>query len=462
MWLREFRPLSIRLRLLLLVGLGIGALILALFLLLDHTVDRQIYGYLDDTLRARTHAIAVLLESQPAPEAMAQLQAMSPEYAWGGHTDFLQLWDSDGRTLLASDSNDAASLIRPHHVPANTPLFYDLTLPDGHKGRALAVRVSMRGHAGEAVLVVAEEREQVHALERRVHVALVSGALMTALFAVLVAVWVVRSGLQPLVNFGSAVRRSSEAYVLPVQRLPSELRPLAEVFNDAFGRLRQALQRERRFTRDVAHELRTPLAELRTAIELAQRDAPTSAPLEGALASTDRMTRAVDGLLSLSRYESGMQEVQVEPADLGALLQRTLALAEPVAARRQVRFQRLAPQECWIQTDASLLERILDNLLLNAAAYAPEGSEVKLALQRDSRGVSLRIGNLAPALQPEDLERLGERFWRKSAEREGSRHGGLGLALARSLAELLGLRLEFYLDEGTLWAQLHGLRDLSA
>lgn len=462
MWLREFRPLSIRLRLLLLLGLGIGALIFALFLALDRSVDRQIYGYLDDTLRARTHAIAVLLESQSAPEALAQFQTMSPEYAGGGHTDFLQLWDAHGHTLLASDSNDAASLTRPHFVPANAPLYYNLVLPDGHKGRAIAVRVALQGRAGDATLVVAEEREHVYALERRVHVTLVTGGVVTSLFAVLLAVWAIRSGLRPLVTFSSAVRQSSEAFVLPVQRLPRELRSLAQALNDAFGRLRQALQRERRFTRDVAHELRTPLAEIRTAIELAQRDAGVSPALEGALASTDRMTRTVDGLLSLSRYESGMQEVLVEPADLSGLLRRTLALAEAVAHHRQVRFQLDAPEECWIQTDPALLERILDNLLLNAAAYAPAASVVKLHLSCDGSDVGLRIGNLAPSLEAEDLKRLGERFWRKSPEREVSRHGGLGLALTCSLAELLSLRLDFSLDEGMLWAQLHGLRDLSA
>ncbi len=461
MWLREFRPLSIRQRLLLLLGAGIGTLIFALFLVLDRSVDRQIYGYLDDTLRARSHAIAVLLESQPAPEALAQLQAMSPEYARGGHTDFLQLWDADGHTLLASDSNDAASLTRPTGVPANKPLFYDLTLPDGHEGRALAVRVTIQGRDGDAILAVAEEREQIRALERRVHIALVTSVVVTALFAVLLAVWIVRRGLRPLLTFSSAARQGSEDFVLPVQSLPGELRPLADTLNDAFGRLRQALQRERRFTRDVAHELRTPLAEIRTAVELARRDAPASSVLEGALASTDRMARAVDGLLSLSRHESGMQEVQVEPADLGGLLARTLALAEGVARRRQVRFRLEAPEECWIQTDPALLERILDNLLLNAAAYAPEGSAVLLHLRCDGDEVGLRIGNLAPSLGTEDLQRLGERFWRKSPEREASRHGGLGLALARSLAELLCLRLDFSLDAGMLWVELRGLRGLS-
>ena len=460
MWSRNPPTLSIHLRLLLFLGLGIGALIIVLFVVLDRSVDRQIYGYLDDTLRARAHAIAVLLESHPAPEALAQLQAMSPEYGGGGHTDFLQLWDAGGHTLLASDSNDAESLAQPRDVPANKPFLYNLTLPDGHQGRAIAVRVTLQARAGDAILAVAEEREQIHTLERRVHITLVTGVVVTSLLAVLLAVWVVRRGLRPLLTFSKEVQQSSEDFVLPVEKLPSELRSLADTLNGAFGRLRQALQRERRFTRDVAHELRTPLAEIRTALELAQRDAPASSALEGALASSERMARAVDGLLSLSRYESGMQEVQVEPADLSGLLGRTLALAEGAARRRQVRFRLDAPEECWIQTDPTLLERILDNLLLNAAEYAPEGSEVKLHLHCDGNDVDLRIGNLAPSLDAEDLERLGERFWRKSLAREASRHGGLGLALTRSLVDLLSLRLDFSLDTGMLWAELRGLRGL--
>ncbi len=461
MWSSEFRPLSIRLRLLLFLGLGLGALVVVLFVVLDKGVERQVYAYLDNTLGARAHGITVLLESHPASEALAELQAMSPGFAHGEHTDFLQLWNADGHTLLASDSNAAATLNPPRDVPANRPLFYDLTLPDGHRGRAIAVRVSLQGRTGDAILVVVEEREQVYALESRLHMAVTTGVVVTSLFGVLLAVLIVRGGLRPLRTFGDAARRDAETSALRTRTLPRELRPLADALNDAFGRLRHALQRERRFTRDVAHELRTPLAEIRTALELAQRDANASPALDGALVSSERMARAVDGLLSLSRYESGVQDVQVEPADLCGLLGHTLALADGMARRRRVSLRLDAPEECWIQTDPALLERILDNLLLNAAEHAPEGSEIELQLQCAGNDVALCIGNLAPSLETADLERLRERFWRKSPQREASRHGGLGLALTGSLADLLDLDLSFKLDAGMLWVDLRGLRGLS-
>ncbi len=460
MWSGELRPLSIRLRLLLFLFAGLGIVMLGLFVLLNLGVDRQIYGRLDQALRARAHAITVLLESRPAKDALAELQAMSPEYAGGGHTDFLQLWDASGTTLLTSGSNRDANLTPPRNVPANAPYYYDLTLPDGHKGRAIAERVTLQGRTEDAILAVAEEREQVDAMERQVHVALVSGVLLTSLIAVLLAILAVRGGLRPLFAFGGAARDGAESADLDADSLPRELRPLAAALNSAFAGLRRALQRERRFARDVAHELRTPLAEIRTAVELARRDEGASPALEGALDSTDRMGRCIDGLLALSRYESGMQQVHLEPVDLSALVRRSLQLASGPAQRRQVRTDLQAPPECWAQTDPGLLERVVDNLVLNASEHAPEGSEVRMRMECAQGRIRLDIGNPAPDLEDGDLARLGERFWRKSPAREASGHGGLGLALARSLAELLDLHLVFRLEQGWLWAELGGLVSL--
>jgi two-component system sensor histidine kinase QseC len=461
MWSRKSPPLSIHMRLLLFLGVGLAALMMVLFVMLDRSIDRSTHGYLDNALRARAHAIAVLLESRPANEALVQLQAMSPEYAGGGHTDFLQLWDAQGRTLLASDSNDAANLAQPTGVPANEPYFYDLKLPDLHSGRAVALRVTLQGRAGDAILAVAEEREQIDALEHGLHVALTTAAVTTALVAVLLAVLSVRAGLRPLLAFGDTVQRTSETLILPSRQLARELRPLADTLNAAFARLSQALQRERHFAHDVAHELRTPLAEIRTAVELARRDAPASPALDGALASAERMARSIDGLLSLSRYESGLQEVQTEPLDLADLLRHMLGPAERVGTQRGVSFTLGAPAECWVQSDPALLERILDNVLLNAATYAPAGCMVSVQLAQDESRARIVVGNPAPDLAPEDLTRLGERFWRKSPDRTSGDHGGLGLALAHGLARLLGLRLEFSLDAGTLTVTLADLHLLN-
>lgn len=463
-WLRNVLLGSIRARLLVLLLGGLGTLMLALFVLLDYSIDRQIFGRLDQTLLSRARGVVVLLEAHPRDDAWQELHELSPEYATGGHTDFLQIWDARGRTLLSSASNTARNLAPPPAaVPANAPLFYDLQLPDGHRGRAVSLRFALPGSIDDATLVVAEEREQIDQLERHVHLALVSGVIGMGLLAALLSILAVRSGLRPLFAFADRARRRDDdgpdVEPLPADELPRELRPFAFTLNAAFARLQAAVGRERRFARDVAHELRTPLAEARMAVELAG-GTPPSPVLRDALGSIDRMQRCIDGLLALSRYEAGIEQAQMEPLELVDLLSRSLALAAPSACKREVTVATQLPDECWVMSDPALLERIVDNLLLNAAEYAPVGSAVQLVLVAEADGCSLRVGNAAPQLVPGDLQRLGERFWRKSEAREASHHGGLGLALAGTLAGLLGLRMEFALEQGVLWARLGPLRPI--
>lgn len=445
---------------------GLLALMTALFVLLDYGIDRQIYGRLDAGLLARARAVAALFEAHPRAEALDELHALMPGFAGGNHADFMQMWDLAGRALLVSGSNADAALRPPSRVPANAPVYYDLPLPDGHRGRGVALRVGLidSGGTSEAVLAVAEEREQVDALERRVHYALLAGIFATAIAAAALAIAAVRRGLRPLLVFGDeAARCAPEPSPLPPPRtLPVELRPFAHALEDAFTRLHGALERERLFARDVAHELRTPLAEIRAAVELARRDAHDAAPLDGALASVERMRRCIDSLLALSRYESGMAEPQLEPMDFAAALRDAIVRAAPAAAARQVNVEVAVPPEWWLLSDPVLVERILDNLLLNAAEYAPARSTVQVRVAPRGDETTMRVGNDAPELQAEDVAHLGERFWRKSAAREAASHGGLGLALARTLADVLGLRLGFSLEDGRLWAELGPLRPIAA
>ncbi|WP_430390256.1 ATP-binding protein [Dyella sp. 20L07] len=451
--LRNWLFRSIHGRLLLTLCIGLSLLMAAMFVVLDYNIDRKIYQRLDDDLLQRARGIVALLETPPAEVAMARLQTLHPTYAGGGHTEYLQVWDATGHTLLVSGSNAAGRLEAPASVPANRPLFYDLALPDDHRGRAVALKLLFPGTSEPATIAVAEEREHVDRFERSVHVALLGGVLGTALSAALLAIVTVRRGLRPLLSFGDAARKNDEPPHLPKQQLPAELTPFAEALNGAFDRLHAGMERERRFSRDVAHELRTPLAEMRAAVELARRDAVAPAPLENVSAAIDRMQRCIDSLLAVSSYESGLAKPGLEPMDLVSLLHR---------AGDHARVRAQLPTEAWVQSDPALLERIIDNLMLNALEYAPAGSHVELMLTTAQGDWQLQIGNAAPDLSEADVRHLGERFWRKSPAREANRHGGLGLALAGTLAAVLGLRLTFRLSDGVLWATLGPLPDIAS
>ncbi|HET8764809.1 MAG TPA: hypothetical protein VFM52_06285, partial [Rhodanobacter sp.] len=156
MSLRNWLFGSIHGRLLLTLCVGLGLLMAAMFVALDHSIDRKIYQQLDDDLLQRGRGVAALLETPPLDVAMARLQTMHPAYA-GGHTEYLQVWDAAGRTLAVSGSNVAGRLELPSGVEANRPLFYDLALPDHHRGRAVALQLRFPGVSGPATLAVAEE-----------------------------------------------------------------------------------------------------------------------------------------------------------------------------------------------------------------------------------------------------------------------------------------------------------------
>ncbi len=239
--------------------------------------------------------------------------------------------------------------------------------------------------------------------------------------------------------------------------LPSELAPLAAALDRAFGRLYDALERERRFARDVAHELRTPLAEIRTSSELALRGGDAghaAAALAISLAAVERMRRSVDGLLALARYESGQAEPQPEPLELRALLEQQQQALGRAASARASGIGQEGVAEWWTSSDAVLLERIVANLLQNAVEYAPQDGRIVAVVVAGADGAWIEIRNPAPDLAVSDLPRLGERFWRKCPEHAPDAHGGLGLALARTLARVLGLELRFQLAAGELAACL--------
>ncbi|NCT66050.1 MAG: sensor histidine kinase [Rhodanobacteraceae bacterium] len=457
MWSAERAPLrSIRRRLIVALVGGLGSLLTLVFVLLDHTLDHHLYARLDAQLLDRARAVSALLGSG------RHVDALMPEFRARGHTDFFTIWDEHGAVLLRSASSGERTLAAPPQAPTTAPLYYDLALPDGHRGRAVALRSALDASGGvrPVTVAVAIEREDVDALERRVHLSLLVAIVLASLGAAALAIVVVNRGLRPLLRLGTRVALlSPEQAHAPLldATLPPELAPLAGALDRAFERLYGAIERERRFACDVAHELRTPLAEIRTSVELARRsgdDARAACALTISLSAVERMQRSVDGLLALTRYESGQAEPQVEPLELGALLDAQRDALAHLAATRAVRIEQPSAPEWWTQSDPALLERILANLLQNAVEYAPPGSRVACGLAADAHAAWIEVRNPAPDLTVADLPRLGERFWRKRPEHDPTEHGGLGLALARTLARVLGLDLQFHLDRGELVARL--------
>lgn len=250
--------------------------------------------------------------------------------------------------------------------------------------------------------------------------------------------------LRPLRRVAEGLRQRSPEDATPIMtsQLPGEVLPLANALNSLFGRTSEMLVRERRFTSDAAHELRSPLAALRVQTEVVQLsgdDTPMREhALENLITSIDRATRLVDQLLTLSRLESFSTPEELERIDWPALAAQSLAEQDYRAHSKgiELRFEEQGePPE--MRGQSLLLSLMVRNLLDNAIRYSPAGTCVTLEL--DAGGIT--VEDQGPGMTDAHLARLGERFYRPPGqEQTGS---GLGISIVQRIAQLHHLRVVY-------------------
>ena len=255
--------------------------------------------------------------------------------------------------------------------------------------------------------------------------------------------WLVTHELAPLKRIASQLRLRSPDDQTPLQekRIPQEVRPLVEELNSLFARIADMLIRERRFTSDAAHELRSPLAALKVQTEVAQLAHDDAVMRHHALsnldAGIDRATRLVDQLLTLSRLDSE-KDLEMQYVDLQQLLQQAVVGHYSKAQAAGVEIGLEAQNVPVIKMgNPLLLALMVRNLLDNAIRYSQAGGNVQLTLGLRS----IEVLDKGPGVAGEALARIGERFYRPPGqEKSGS---GLGLSIVNNIARLHGMRASF-------------------
>jgi len=380
-------------------------------------------------------------------------------------SDFFEVWGRDGVIIARSESLGSA------HLPARAgtfdqPKFWFLTLPNGEPGRAMGFVYKPKPPKGieapELMLVVATDRDE---LDDTLGL-LFSLAALSAVILAAATLWVVprvlRHGLAPLEMLGEQATQIDAGSLATrfAGDLPAELQPIADRLNALLARLELSFERERRYSADLAHELRTPLAELQSLAENAlkwpqERDPATD---RETLAIAREMEVLVSRMLTLARGEQGQLPAQSQSLELAGSV---LAAWAPFSARASARGLRptfLIDENILVRADPLLLRSILGNLFENAVDYAPEHGAITVVLTIHAGQAELAVTNSAGTLTENDLARLFERFWRKESARTGlGNHTGLGLALARTFAEAMGWTLTASLQaEGRLKLNLAG------
>jgi two-component system sensor histidine kinase QseC len=250
--------------------------------------------------------------------------------------------------------------------------------------------------------------------------------------------WAVRQGVTPLKKLGVSIAQRGPDDLAPVvmSQTPAELSPVLDALNQLFGRIQTVWEAERRFTADAAHELRTPIAAIRTQAQVALAetdDALRQHALRATLEGCDRATRLVNQLLVLSRLESGAT-LTLTKVDLSVLAQRVVAELAPTAIAKQQSLEFEGARPCHVTGDEILLAALVRNLVDNAIRYSPSRASVLIRTTTDGANASLSIEDSGPGLADADRLRLGERFFRVPGTSESG--SGLGWSIVQRIVDL--------------------------
>ncbi len=466
---------SLRRTLLVRTGLATAlVLVLAgalLYVLFRADLRRQFDRALDD--KARLLASAVSREADGLDLEFSELDM--GEFLAGEGTGYLELYGGDGSVLYRSGSLGTADLPRVEAAPGSL-VHADVDLPGDRDGRAVTVvfrprpdeeEVPAAALAGEPPLTLVMARE-TGALDRvlaRFGGVLLAVILVTVLVMGLTVITVIGGSLRPVAALSGRLARLDADDLsarLAEADVPAELGPVIVRLNELLARLETAFAREKAFSADVAHELRTPLAGLRANLEVTlsrpREAADYRQTLDACLDTSAHLEALVQNLLELARLDAGAVKPRREAVVLADALERAWSPLRPTAIDRGLTLRCDDPGAAALDTDPLLLQTVLRNLADNAVAYADAGGTITCSVGGDDT-VEIRIVNTGCTLTQAEADALGDRFRRGDRARtvDDDHHSGLGLSLVRAALAVLGGELAVRVPGDGTWQAVVGL-----
>ncbi|WP_226701867.1 ATP-binding protein [Microbulbifer elongatus] len=384
----------------------------------ERLFDRQVIG------------TALLLAAIPVNERAPLVVKENDQLAF-------QVWSRDGKLLMRSDNaptdpiGDASDGFAESNFSGFRWRVYSHAADDGRSIR-VAERVDLRFRLADEVVLQSV-------------VPILLGLPVAGLL-----IWlVIGRGLASLRQLTGELRRKRAEDLTPLALAspPEELLPLVDSTNALLERLQASFDRERRFSADAAHELRTPIAaiqvhadNLANSLEHSGAEAPDS--LWQLQQSIERMAHLVEQMLNLFRMTPEHYPARFESIDLHRMARDVVAKLYPAFARREQEIE-LRGQAAFIQGDRFALVLLLQNLLNNACKYTPEGGRITVAVNQREKCVELEVCDSGPGIPADARERVFERFYRVGGDRHESRVPGcgLGLSIVHHIAELHRARI---------------------
>ncbi len=441
---------SLAVRMALGFALSAFALVLVVVGVLYLDIEERLRGEDDEFLVDNVTILAELLREQPVDEE-ALFREVVWEWAARRHARvYVRVLREADRTPLETPGMSEilpADAFPPARAVEEAPhALADLDVAHDRPFRLASARLGAAPGEPPTVIQVALDRHDDDLLLAGYRARLLSVLCAAFVASGVVGYLVGQRGMRPVRRMAIAVghiRSTNLGERLEPAKMPRELAVLATTFNEMLDRLEGSFDRLSRFSADLAHELRTPVQNLRGEMEVALGRDRTAAEYRDLLGSCleecVRLSELIDRLLFLARADDPRTQIRREPVNLARELATVRDFYEASATEKGVTLRVRAAAGVDARLDRMLLQRALGNLLANALAHTPRGGDVTLVAERSDDSVAVRVEDTGVGIPEEAQRHVFERFFRADPARSGNARGaGLGLAIVQSIVQLHG------------------------
>ena len=435
-------PLPIRLRMTLWYFwvLAAGLLAFAFFTLaaLHHAMHRTV----DRQLRAHMTAVRQIVNESENGTLGALHDDLDEDVELAPDLTLLEIWARDGHVVYRS------APMNRMHVPDSAPKVLDRPATRSYRRHSLRVLVrNVATPSASYIVMVAIPINDFVEANHRVENTLWIAIPLLLLLSVAGGYWIAGRALSPIhsmIAAADAIHPGDLSTRLLVPRAEDEVRRLALTLNGMLGRLQAGFERITQFTADASHELRTPIALLRTRTEVLLRHPRSAeeyrAALEANLGELERTSTLLEELMLLARADAGAETLHFADVDLRELVRSTTAVTQPLAEAKDLAWSVDLPDlPIHTHADGAALRQLLLVLIDNAVKYTPEHGSVRIALEASDEAATLEVSDTGIGIAQEILPNIFDRFYRADQARERAAGGaGLGLSIGQWIAHRHG------------------------
>jgi len=433
---------------LILVSLGI-----ALYLIISHSMMNERRSLIAQDLEKIPH-VAERYGNRGINRLLDEAQEEIPLKP---SEEFIQVFSANGESIATSQNLKGRSLAFRPDLAGSRPSQFETVSISGDASPALLGVTKIEVNGQPCVVAVAASLSNVRSIQSRLLATLLLSIPAAIVLSLVGGALLARQAIEPLDRMTNTAQQISAEHLnerIQLERADTELKRLADSFNEMLERLDQSFKQIRQFTADASHELRTPVTILMGETDLALNGLLDYEECRAALSSRheelQRMSRIIDDLLTLSQFDHGQQTLHCKPLDFSDLVIEVCEQQRNQAKSKGVELKLTKTVPAMMEGDSSRLRQMVRNLLDNAIKYTPDGGEVSIELQQANGNFELRVSDNGIGIPRDDLPHIFDRFYRVDKARTRAEGGtGLGLSIVKQVVEAHGGNVNVSSEVGT-------------